>query len=170
MKDIKGFEGSYACTKDGKIWSHPLEWKRRTKGKFLKSWLIGNGYESIMLYDKPEHGSKFLVHRLVALTYIPNPKNLTEVNHINGNRIDNRVENLEWMSSIENHRHAFKLGLYEKNIGSNHYLAKLNDMKVREIKNLLKKGIKQIEISRKYNVSPMTISNIFRGKVWNHVI
>lgn len=114
MRDIEGYEGLYAACEDGKIWAYPKgNWGER----FLKPWLIGHGYESVMLY-KDKKPSKFLVHRLIALTFVPNPDNLPEVNHKNAERLDNRPENLEWVSSKENKQHAIALGLY-KNLGQN---------------------------------------------------
>lgn len=114
MKDIPGYEGLYAATKDGRIWAHKKKTSdgRTVHERFLKPWLIGHGYEMVMLY-KDSKPTKFLTHRLVALTYIRNPRNLREVNHKDANRLNNRPENLEWCTSKENKRHAWALGLYE---------------------------------------------------------
>ncbi len=170
MKEITGYEGLYSATRDGKIWGH------RGKGRFLKTWLIGNGYKSVMLYKDGINPKKFLVHRLVALTYIPNTNSLKEVNHKNAERLDNRVENLEWVSSEQNKQHAISLGLY-KNLGKNtpkgskHPNAKLDETKVKFIRKNYSKGTYiQSELAEKFGVSQLLISAVIRGKVWKHVI
>ena len=72
----------------------------------LSSW---SGYYKVRLGSR---GGDYLVHRLVAQAFIPNPDNKPQVNHINGNKKDNRVENLEWVTVKENIQHAFKTGLH----------------------------------------------------------
>ena len=94
MKDIKGYEGLYAITEDGRVWSY------RHK-KFKKASLTHNGYERISL-SKNNTLRNYRIHRLVAETYLPNPDNLPEVHHINSIRTDNRVENLEWVDKEHN--------------------------------------------------------------------
>lgn len=75
-----------------------------------------DGYQSINL--KPYGG--FSVHRLVAIAFIPNPDNKPEVNHINGNKTDNRVVNLEWSTRSENNQHAWRTGLNKGITGKHH--------------------------------------------------
>ena len=96
LKNIPGYEGEYAASRDGHIWSY------RSK-KFLKEANNGHGYLYILLYHNGKNKHHY-IHRLVALTFIPNPNNLTDVDHINRIRGDNRVENLRWVSSSDNHR------------------------------------------------------------------
>lgn len=98
MKEIPDFEGLYSITKDGKIWSHPKVWSRKNgttskhDGKWMKPYLMA-GYPAIVLKGKDGKKCRLLVHRLVALAYLPIPKLL--VNHINGIRDDNNLVNLE---------------------------------------------------------------------------
>lgn len=95
LKDIPGLEGKYAATQDGKIWSY------RSK-LFLTPYISGpKGREC---YSVKINGKNRTVHRLVAITYIENPENKPEVDHINRNRFDNRVENLRWATPQENHQ------------------------------------------------------------------
>lgn len=107
-------------------------------------------------------------HRLVALTFIPNPNNLPVINHINGIRDDNRVINLEWCTPSHNTKWAYVLG-NKCQKGSNNNGAKLDENKVKQIKALLKTKIKQAEIAKKFKVCKGTINDISRGKSWKHV-
>lgn len=176
MKDIKGFNGQYSISKDGEVWSHSNKrGQTGRKGKFLKPWLIGNGYKTVQLYKQNTKPSKFLVHRLVAETYIPNPLKLPEVNHINGNKLDNRVDNLEWVTSKENKQHAINRGLY-KNLGKNtprgskYPTSKLTEESVKEIRRLfpLRKYTYRY-FAEKYNVSISLIYSIVTHRSWKHI-
>ena len=94
MKDIQGYEGLYAVTEDGRVWSY------RSK-KFLKPGEHSSGYLHVTL---SKNGVKIdcFIHRLVAAAYIPNPENKPQVNHRDENKLNNCVDNLEWMTSKEN--------------------------------------------------------------------
>jgi hypothetical protein len=97
MKDI----GNYIVYKDGKVWS-------KFYNRFLKPQNC-KGYHSYKM------GNKMIkVHRLIAESFISNPKNKPQVNHINGIKIDNRAENLEWSTASENTKHAWETGLCNK--------------------------------------------------------
>jgi hypothetical protein len=98
MKAIPGYEGYYSATEDGRVYSH---WQE----KILKTRVTDKGYLRIRLY-RDNKWKDFRVHRLIALTYLPNPQNLPEVNHKNGDRQDNHKDNLEWCDRSHNVRHA----------------------------------------------------------------
>ena len=105
MKFIKGYEELYLIGEDGVIYSLPKN-GASSEIKKLKTRINKYGYEqcTLMKDNKPK---TFLVHRLVAITYIPNPNNYPQVNHINGIKNDNRIYNLEWCTVSKNTKHAF---------------------------------------------------------------
>lgn len=90
MKDILGFEGLYAATEDGRVWSH-------IKNKFLQGSRNCIGYRQVTLL-----GKSFLVHRLVATAFLPNPNNYPQVNHKDEDKQNNCVDNLEWCTGEYN--------------------------------------------------------------------
>ena len=106
-KDIKGFEGYYQVSNLGRVKS--LERTVKSKGngmmvikeRILRPSLNGSGYPIVGLSKGSDHTSH-IVHRLVAEAFIPNPDNLSDVNHINQDKTDNRAENLNWMSHKDN--------------------------------------------------------------------
>lgn len=111
-KDIKGYEGYYQISNFGNVKS--LKFNHGTRSKLLKPF-DNEGYTRVKLFIK-NNGKRFLVHRLVAENFIPNPKNKPFVNHIDGNKSNNFVENLEWVTSSENVVHAIQNGLRPPNV------------------------------------------------------
>lgn len=104
IKDIKGFE-DYTIDTNGNVFS-------KRKNKYLKQVINKFGYCKVTL-QKNKFKKLFSVHRLVANAFIPNLLNLPQVNHINGNKQDNKVENLEWVTPKENMVKAVETGLFE---------------------------------------------------------
>lgn len=96
MKDVVGYEGLYAVTSCGKVWSY----KRQ---KFLVPSYNSKGYLMVNLY-KDGKVKNHLIHRLVAIAYLPNTDNLPQVDHIDGNKTHNYINNLQWITNRDNCR------------------------------------------------------------------
>ena len=92
-RDIKGYEGKYQVSNIGEVRS--LNYRGGGYIKKLRQWTNKDGYKYVRLYKNGKHNI-YKVHRLVAQTFIPNPNNLPQVNHINEVKTDNRASNLEW--------------------------------------------------------------------------
>lgn len=108
------------------------------------------------------------MHRIVAIAFIPNPDNLPEVNHIDGDKANNRVDNLEWVSKKENQYHASHV--LNKRAGSDCHMSKLTDEIVIEIYNLCKnKDLTYVEIAEMYDVHPDTPCRIAKGETWEYL-
>jgi len=106
-KDISGYEGLYQISNMDRVKSFRESNKHFGKKEhFLKPSLNANGYENVTLYVSPNCKHKFLVHRLVALAFIQNPKNLPCINHKDENRLNNSVDNLEWCTISYNNAYG----------------------------------------------------------------
>lgn len=107
-----------------------------------------------------------LVNRVVALRYLQNPDGLPQVNHIDGNKENNALSNLEWSSGSDNEKHAHKTGL-KSGRGSGNANAKLTAQDVVDIRACIGCSIRQL--TEKYGVSRSTITNIISRKSWDHI-
>jgi hypothetical protein len=140
---------------------------RTTECKFLKvHFNKRTGYIFCQLYkNKKMHNQT--IHRLVAETFLEKNNMFNVVNHKDGNKHNNFVENLEWCTDKYNHSHAKQTGL--KAIGSNIASSKLNNNCVNAIMYFLNKGFSKSELSKAFNVSRATIILISQNKTWKHV-
>ena len=139
---------------------------RTDSGTILKAYLTGKGagYPTVNIGRKNRK-----VHRLVAESFVPNPYNLPQVNHIDGDKTNNNASNLEWVTNRENATHAVNLGLSAS--GSRSVFAKLTEQEVREIRSTYKpntRGFGFKALAKRYGVSDTTIRYILNGRKWKH--
>jgi len=146
---------NYAVTECGKVYSH-------LSGRFLKLAEHNHGYRATTLYgcDTP---TQHLVHRLVATAYIPNPDNLPTVNHKDGDKTNNHVTNLEWMSYKDNNQHAIDTGLSRKRIN------KHTDTMAHTVCTMLMDGWKQIDITKSLGLDKADVKQIRYSEFYEHV-
>lgn len=170
-KDIKGYEGYYQVSNFGRVKSlaryriGSYGKPQKVYEKILKQTIMNNGYLTVVLSNNKIYKQK-LVHRLVAETFILNLENKKEVNHINGDKTNNHVTNLEYVSHHDNQKHASINNLMA--VGEKHGRHKLIENDVLEIRKL--KGILSYsKISKKYNISIAMISLIINNKNWKHI-
>ena len=125
MRPIPGYEGLYSITENGKVWSYyTFKW---VKPKLIR------GYHRIRLWKDTIHRN-YAVHRLVALTYdLPKPTDKTQINHKDGNKTNNHIFNLEWVTCQENHNHAIENGIVDRK-GERNGKSKLTEKQVKEIR------------------------------------
>ena len=171
-KDVKGYEWIYKVSSYGRVKSLDRTVpqkdgkKKNIKGKILNPRKSKKGYlkAGLNLNGKEK---LYSIHRLVAIAFIPNPENKTEVNHKNGIKTDNRSSELEWATSSENNKHAFKIGL-QNNSGDNNPQSKLSKNDVLEIRELILNHSNK-NIGKMFKVSAATISDIKTRKTWRCV-
>lgn len=164
--DIKGYEGLYKINRQGDIY---IMKKPRAKEGVKKFSLDKDGYKQVNLSKNGKY-TTYKIHRLVALTFIPNPNNYPVINHIDGDKQNNRVDNLEWCTRSENDLHAFRLGLRKpipvekKARGEQTRTAKLKEKQVIYIKK--HKYIETEILMKMFNVSRSTINSIKENRNW----
>ena len=161
FKDVPGYEGLYQVDENGNIFSI-------RSNKYLAPVPMKNGYLYAHLNNGKNGSCLKRIHRIVAEVFLNNPKNYSQVNHINGNKRDNRVCNLEWCTQEQNMRHAIEQHLFNTS-GENNPSAKLNRLQVDLIRKEYVFGSKEHgtrALGKKYGVTDVMIGKIVRGECW----
>ena len=135
------------------------------RGKQLKKCVNSDGYEVVCVRIDGERKYR-TVHRLVGQAFIPNPDNLPEINHIDFDKSNNKVSNLEWCTPQYNVTHTVKNGRKAVLKGEDAPRSKLKNKDVLEIRKLLNQGVTQAELSRIFGVHKNIIWNISKGHTW----
>lgn len=166
-RPVVGFENEYLVSGDGEIYS-------LRSGRTLKNQPDQLGYLRVVLSKDSKAYTK-KVHRLVAESFLEPEEDKNEVNHIDGDKTNNRVSNLEWSTRSDNMKHAHKSGLANMQhfgVGEDNQNAKLKNNEVREIKARYKKGCKQngsSALAREFGVAQSTMHDLVTGKYWRSI-
>lgn len=166
-KDISQYKGLYQISNLGNVKTLKRTIKsdspkhkngqRTISERILKPWIDNRGYKRIELKNK-----KYLVHRLVAKQFIPNPKNLPQINHIDSDKTNNRVDNLEWCTNKQNCIHSVKSNTFGA--------SKLKSEHIPIIRYILNnKCMSETEIGKLFGVHRKTINDISTNRTWKHV-
>ncbi len=160
------FDGQYEISSHGRV-KRAVAGPGTRIGRILAGWVTNSGYMSIRLwlYGKP---IKYSVHVLVAWIFIgPRPLR-KEINHKDGNKLNNAAINLEWVTHKENGQHASMLNLMMR--GEKHPRAKLTGPEVISLRRKALAGATYIELARQYGIARQTVGYIVRGLAWKHLL
>ncbi len=162
---VVGFAGRYDVSTLGRVWS-------RVTNRELAGAPTSRGYLSVVLYDgsKPKNGTSFTVHSLVAIAFRgQRPKDKPEIDHKDGNKLNNRLSNLEYVTSRENNLRANRTGLATHAKGCESHNAKLTADQVRYIRHHeYRRGLYR-QLAREFGMSPDAIAFIHKGKRYQNV-
>ena len=165
-RDIKGYEGYYQVSSFGRVRS----FHHRKIHVLIPR--VSFGYLKVPLCRGKGDENVFFVHILVARTFISNPSNKKIVNHKDGNKQNNHVDNLEWVTQSENLKHAYKTGLLKIARGTESPRAKLTEDEVRYIRKVYKphdRNFGAVALAETLGVSKYTVSNVIHGKSYTNV-
>jgi len=170
-KQIEGYD-YYEVSNLGRVRSLSHKTKkpcRYRKGRVLSQTKVSNGYMHVTLTQEGKKKSNYSVHRLVAKAFLPNPDNKATVNHKNGDKADNRVENLEWSTPSENSKHAYTVLGHKAPIVHNHgrrSSRRFSDEQVRAIRSDTRP---RSVIAEEYGIHVMTVGEIKRRELFADV-
>lgn len=168
---VLGYEIFYHVSNFGRIKSldRITKAKRLRKGKIMSPATSSHGYITPCLTDSFGKEKSYMLHRLIAIAFIPNPENKPFVNHINGIKSDNRIENLEWCTCYENTMHALENKLRIPKSGESCNLSKMKAANVLELRNLYANGIPYRKLALMFNISNSASYNIIKRISWKHI-
>lgn len=161
-KELIGFDYKYIMNIYGDVINI-------TNGKcvFVKKSLNGSGYYRVHLKINNKH-KDFVIHRLIAINFIPNPNNKPEINHKNGIKSDNSIDNLEWVNRSENVLHAFRNKLKISAKGERHGRSKLTEEDVFNIRKI-GNSLSAYKVGKMFSVGHRAIRLILIGETWTHI-
>ncbi len=165
--DIKGYEGRYSIDENREVYSLPKSGSGGHSGKVLKQMVSGRGYAYVILRKNNIATHKF-IHKEMAIAFIPNPDNKPQVNHIDGNKLNNALNNLEWCTAKENSQHAVRTGLLKMN-GVDNPQNKYSNRLVIKMRKLHELGFKTKTLSKIFGIHQTYVSQIVFYKRWKHI-
>lgn len=174
-KEIKGFRENYLISNSGKIKTVARHSPRSglIESHSLTPAKTRNGYLRVSVSDSEGKRKSYYVHRLVAMLFIPKPEGKDFINHIDGNKQNNSSDNLEWVTRSENERHAWRIGLKNKNNqgvrGEKHGMHKLTQAQVDYIRGMHRPFDDEygsVALGRRFGVSDQTITDIVHYRTW----
>lgn len=171
---VDGYKEEYKVSSFGRVESlaRDIYYKNgrvhKNKGRMLKIQKNPKGY-AIVVLSKEGRSKTVTVHRLVARAFIKNHSKKSQINHKDGDKANNRVENLEWCTGSENMVHAVESKLYTAVKGSRHYNAKLKEEDILYIRKLPSRGIPYKQIAEMYNVGVKHVQKIISRERWKHI-
>lgn len=167
-RPVSGYENRYEVSNEGRVKSLPS----RQRGRVLKPGKQSKGYLVVVLYDgsSPKQPKSFTVHALVAAAFLdPPPTPDHQVNHIDGDKDNNRATNLEWVTCQENIQHAFDEGLRQNKLGENSHNARFTPEEVRFIREHAAAYASLVALGRQFGVCARTIRNVRDRKTYANV-
>lgn len=169
-KDVVGYEGFYKISSKGRVLSLARKGKGSPNSNRILKPGISSGYHTL-IFRKNSKSIPIQIHRIIAIAFLQNLHDYTQVNHKNGIKTDNRVENLEWCTPSENILHCILNGRRDTAKGSRKPNATLNEEQVLKIKIFLKKrgNISFEMVAEMFGVKYGVIQNISSGRCWKHV-
>lgn len=161
-KDIEGYRGRYKISMSGRVMS-------LLRGKLLSQNITTYGYKTVPLRKYGEKSKNCFVHKLVLKAFKNKQKGKNCGNHLDGNKLNNCISNLEWCNHSENTVHAYTTGLIRRPVGENNSQAKLSPSDILNIRDLGKNRKNYKVIATKYNISISNVSAIVLRKSWKHI-
>lgn len=167
LRPVVGYEGLYSVTRDGRVWSEVRRVPRgkgfvTIPGKCLQQSIGSHGYFTVQFFTDAR-GMHKPIHRVLAEAWMPRERpEASQVNHKNGVKTDNRIENLEWVTQSENMQHAYDIGLHGR-------ANKLTDTQAKEALARVASGASQREVANEFGVTQCLISSLWLGKTYKHI-
>ncbi|CAJ1226638.1 NUMOD4 domain-containing protein [Lactiplantibacillus xiangfangensis] len=174
-KDVPGFEGKYQVSDLGRVKSlNRIRMKHHYPERILNTSkrLTHDGYARVSIRDDFGKQHEYRVNKLVATVFIPNPENKSSVNHIDGDKLNNAVSNLEWTTRSENMIHAYQHGLKRPVSGTKNGNAKLTEEQVRAIRSEYipySRTHGTVALGKKYGITNAAVGRVVRGSGYKDV-